>query len=233
MFFAGLWGVFDLIPNNAHEKELRAIQRAQTQKKEIKSSRVDEKLNSLSDEDYNGTVLGISKTNGQKVVLPDSYVNQIVLVLGTTGVGKAVTLRRFYARAATTESPLIIVDGKPTDESVKWLEELASNYGRKFYGFNCGNYCHYDCLKQGGYTELKDKIITLKDEWESEYYRSIADDLTSQIDTGSATGLGSARRNKTFIVHPDDIKQNLQVGEAFYIIKVKGFYQDKIKIKYS
>jgi len=58
-------------------------------------------------------------------------------------------------------------------------------------------------------------------------------DLTSQIDTGSATGLGSARRNKTFIVHPDDIKQNLQVGEAFYITKVKGFYQDKIKIKYS
>jgi type IV secretory pathway TraG/TraD family ATPase VirD4 len=31
-------------------------------------------------------------------------------------------------------------------------------------------------LSQGGYSELKDKIITLKDEWENDYYRTIAED---------------------------------------------------------
>lgn len=31
-------------------------------------------------------------------------------------------------------------------------------------------------LANGGYSRLKDKIISLKDEWENDYYRSIAED---------------------------------------------------------
>ena len=45
--------------------------------------------------------------------------------------------------------------------------------------------------------------------------------------------MGSVRRNKEFIVHPDAIKQALQPGEAFYITKVEQFKQDKVKVKYS
>jgi hypothetical protein len=30
-------------------------------------------------------------------------------------------------------------------------------------------------LHQGSFTELKDKIISLKDQWENDYYRSIAE----------------------------------------------------------
>src|SRR5690606_7066496 len=92
------------------------------------------------------------------------------------GGGKTITLRRFYQRALIQRYPLIIVDGKPTEDNVQWVQALATRYGRPFYGFNCGDYAHYDCLAQGGYTELKDKIISLKDQWESDYYRSIAED---------------------------------------------------------
>lgn len=59
-------------------------------------------------------------------------------------------------------------------------------------------------------------------------------DLTAQVDVGrGSTGLGSVRRNKEFIVHPDAIKQELQPGEAFYFSKVGKFVSDKIKVKYS
>ena len=169
--------VFDLIPNNAHEKELMSIHKAQGVKsKELKETKTQKSLNELREENYNGTLLGISKYNGLPVVLPDNFVNQIILVLGTTGGGKTVTLKRFYSRAVISNYPLIIVDGKPTDESVGWVRNLAEKYQRKFYGFNCGKFDHYDPLAEGGYTELKDKIISLKDSWESDYYKSIAED---------------------------------------------------------
>ena len=58
-------------------------------------------------------------------------------------------------------------------------------------------------------------------------------DMTAQIGGDGATGMGSVRRNKEFIIHPDSIKQNLQPGEAFYISKVGRFKAEKIKVKYS
>ena len=134
------------------------------------------RLSEIDEDDFDGTVLGVSTQSHKPVVVPDDHVNQMVLVLGTTGGGKTVTLRRFYHRALFEGYPLIIVDGKPSDENIDWVMSGAAAYGRPFYGFNCGSFDHYDCLAHGGYTELKDKIISLKDEWESDYYRSIAED---------------------------------------------------------
>ena len=58
-------------------------------------------------------------------------------------------------------------------------------------------------------------------------------DVTAQIGETGSTGMGSVRRNKEFIIHPDAIKQDLQSGEAFYISKVGKFRSEKIKVKYS
>lgn len=49
----------------------------------------------------------------------------------------------------------------------------------------------------------------------------------------SDSAKGSVRWNKEFIVHPDDIKQGLQAGEAFYITKVGKFWQDKVRVKFG
>ena len=58
-------------------------------------------------------------------------------------------------------------------------------------------------------------------------------DVTAQISEDKSTGMGSVKRNKSFIIYPDSIKQDLQPGEAFYISKVGKFFYDKLKVTYS
>lgn len=178
LLFAGVLSLIDLIKDSPHRRMIDALQNGEliNVNKELSDKQLEVALKKLKDVKEDGTVLGVSTYTGNPVVIPDWYINQIVMVLGTTGGGKTVTLRRFYQRAITKGYPLIIVDGKPTDENVKWLQELAAQQNRPFYGFNCGNYSHYDPLANGGYSELKDKIISLKDQWENDYYRSIAED---------------------------------------------------------
>lgn len=178
LLFAGIFSAICLIKDSPHQQIIEALQKGEhiNVRKEMPESKIEQALKKLNDADVDGTILGVSTYTGEPVVIPDKYINQIVMVLGTTGGGKTVTLRRFYQRAIAKGYPLIVVDGKPTDENVAWLQGLAETQGRPFYGFNCGNYSHYDPLANGGYSELKDKIISLKDQWENDYYRSIAED---------------------------------------------------------
>lgn len=59
-------------------------------------------------------------------------------------------------------------------------------------------------------------------------------DVTAQLNMQeNGKSLGSVKRNKAFIVHPDEIKQNLNAGEAFFVTKADHFLSDKIKVKYT
>jgi hypothetical protein len=178
LLIAGVLDVINLIPENPHQKVMKALQKGiySDVLPEISNEAVNVALKNLRDENHDGTVLGVSKYTGDYLVIPDRDINQVMLFLGTTGGGKTITLRRFYKRAITQGYPLVIVDGKPDEDNIAWLKDLAEKHGRRFIGFNCGNYLPYDPLAHGGYTELKDKIICLKDEWSSDYYRSIAED---------------------------------------------------------
>lgn len=177
MLMAGTLSTIDLIPSNPYEKEISALHQGQHNKLPEKNEKeIAIALKKICDEDHDGTVLGISKYTGNCSVIPDRDVNQVLLVLGTTGSGKTITLRRFYQRAIMKGYPLIIIDGKPDADNIAWLMKLAEKQGRQFLGFNCGNALPYDPLANGGYTELKDKIISLKDEWSSDHYRSIVED---------------------------------------------------------
>lgn len=177
-FVASLLGAIDMMSNNPHEKTMKALQKGlhPDDMEEVSEKVITKAVKNLRDDKYNGTVLGVSKHTGKYVTIPDRDINQVMLVLGTTGGGKTITLRRFYQRALTKGYPLIIVDGKPDEANIKYLEKLAEQNGRPFFGFNCSNNRHYDPLAHGGFTELKDKVVCLKDEWSSDYYRSIAED---------------------------------------------------------
>jgi len=178
VFVAGLLGVIELIPTSPHKKTMKALQEGiyADNMQEISDKTLVKTINHLDDDEHDGTVLGVSKHTGKYLTIPDKDINQVMLVLGTTGGGKTITLRRFYQRALRKGYPLIIVDGKPDDGNIQYLQNLAEQNDRPFFGFNCANNRHYDPLAHGGFTELKDKIVCLKDEWSSDYYRSIAED---------------------------------------------------------
>lgn len=176
---AGVLSVINFIGKSPYNeaKDLLKKGKLQTKRAEVDARKVEKALSRVNDEVYaDGTIIGVSKYSGKLVGIPDYFVNQVVLVLGTTGGGKSITLRRFYQRAIKKGYPLVVIDGKPTVESVEWLKNHAAKHGRVFYGFNCDEFWHYNCLASGGYTELKDKIISLKDRWENDYYRSVAED---------------------------------------------------------
>jgi hypothetical protein len=175
VFIAGLLTVLDRIPGHFHAAALKAIvQGRMTQRHEVKTALLEGAFDPSQAAD--GTFIGLSKYTGKAVVIPDRNINQVALVLGTTGAGKTITLRRFYERAITANYPLIIVDGKPDPINIHWLRMQAGKVNKPFMGFNCENFMHYNCLAKGGHTELKDKIICLKDEWSSDYYKTIAED---------------------------------------------------------
>lgn len=176
LLLAGILDLINLIQNNPHHSTLQALQKGEDSDELTEVANINNALASLNENEHDGTVLGVSKLTGDYAVIPDRDVNQVLLVLGTTGAGKTITLRRFYNRAICQGYPLIVIDGKPDDDNISWLMNLAEKYNRKFVGFNCGNFLSYDPLANGGFTELKDKIISLKDEWSSDYYRSIAED---------------------------------------------------------
>ncbi|WP_218813795.1 type IV secretory system conjugative DNA transfer family protein [Rickettsiella endosymbiont of Dermanyssus gallinae] len=175
LVFAGILGMTEWIPNATHEFELKAIRRGKASLSNQSEFNWKKYITNPHKRLQEGTLLGFSAKR-EAVVIPDHAINQMLLVLGTTGGGKTVTLRRFYQRAVQQAYPLIIIDGKPTEENVAWLQKKAQDHGRTFYGFNCADKHHYDPLAHGGYTELKDKLISLKDQWENDYYRSIAED---------------------------------------------------------
>lgn len=62
---------------------------------EQSARKVDAALAQLQEKQQDGTLLGISKSSPHPVVLSDSHINQMVLVLGTTGSGKTVTVATF------------------------------------------------------------------------------------------------------------------------------------------
>lgn len=106
-------------------------------------------------------------------------MNYMMGVFGTTGSGKTTSMSWLYQDTALRykNSPIIIIDAKPDYEKISEYKRLCDETGRIFYGFNCANKLSYDFLNNGSPTEIKDKIISLKNrnDWDSDYYKTQAE----------------------------------------------------------
>jgi type IV secretory pathway TraG/TraD family ATPase VirD4 len=105
-----------------------------------------------------GTLLGITEEN-KKYVVTDGELNGHCLLLGATGAGKTTTLLNFVKSAAQRGLPAVIVDGKGDGDFVNKVKQLVGKNGRKLYLFSMTqpDSKHYNPLRHGNYTELKDK----------------------------------------------------------------------------
>ncbi|WP_421874004.1 type IV secretory system conjugative DNA transfer family protein [Marinoscillum sp.] len=99
-------------------------------------------------------------------------ISKFCLLLGTTGAGKTVTIKNFYKAFKNLGFPIIYVDGKSSDDLIEFLHTESNG---KIHGFNCLDHSSYDFLK-GSPSEIKDRIICIKDQWESDYYKTLASD---------------------------------------------------------
>ncbi|MCL6478857.1 MAG: type IV secretion system DNA-binding domain-containing protein [Peptococcaceae bacterium] len=121
-----------------------------------------------------GVLIGINN-NSKQVILSDSELNQHCALLGTTGSGKTTTILNFVESAVTRNIPLIFIDGKGAQDLVVKVKSICEKYGRKFYLFNMhGESMHYNPLRHGNISELKDKLISLT-EWSEEHYKKVAE----------------------------------------------------------
>ncbi|MDH3771006.1 MAG: DUF853 family protein, partial [Nitrospirota bacterium] len=122
-----------------------------------------------------GSLLGVDKMSGRRVLLTDADANTHTLVLGTTGSGKTVTILNLVESAIDRALPVVYIDGKGDQALAQSVIGYARSQGRPAYLFAlCGASCRYNPLASGGFSAKKDRIIELRD-WSEDHYRKLAE----------------------------------------------------------
>jgi len=121
------------------------------------------------------TLLG--HTEGfQDIFITSKELNAMCLIVGATGAGKTECIKTILELALKNNHPIIIVDGKGDPKFPNEYAKACRKYNRNFKLFSCdiNNSMHYNPLRHGFYTELKDKLIDIF-EWSEPYYKSQAE----------------------------------------------------------
>ena len=121
------------------------------------------------------TLLG--QTEGfEDVFITSKELNAMCLIVGATGAGKTECIKTILELALKNNNPIIIVDGKGDPSFPNEYAEACKKYNRNFKLFSCdiNNSMHYNPLRHGLYTELKDKLIDIFD-WSEPYFKSQAE----------------------------------------------------------
>lgn len=138
-----------------------------------------DKLKEKDELDKNTVLLGYKDSNYEEFNITDKELNLMTLIVGATGAGKTVTIDTLLELPFKNNDPIIMVDGKGDLEFANKLKERAKKHNRNFKLFTMDssvNSFHYNCLRHGGFTELKDKIINIFD-WSEEHYKLQAERL--------------------------------------------------------
>ena len=130
---------------------------------------------------FDTTLIGLDPKTRTKLVLKDHSLNTHLLITGTTGSGKTVTLLNFVESFVDRALPVIFIDGKGDLELARTLKSYCQRHARQNWMFSmAGPSCKYNPLV-GNYTALKDMIIGLRKEWSEEHYLKLAEGYLQMV----------------------------------------------------
>jgi len=132
---------------------------------------------SLPKQDRDKSLLGYELKSQREFFIADDELNGMCLLLGATGAGKTTAIKTLLERPIMFQDPIIIVDGKGSPSFFEEVEAMCKKHNRNFKLFNMNDVetsKHYNSLRHGGFTELKDKIMSIFD-FSDEYYQKQSD----------------------------------------------------------
>lgn len=121
-------------------------------------------------------LLGKTVSGFDEFRITSKELNGMCLIVGATGAGKTECIKTILEYSLINNHPIIIVDGKGDPKFPNEYAVVCKKHNRNFKLFICEpeKSMHYNPLRHGLYTELKDKIISLF-EFTEDYYKNQAE----------------------------------------------------------
>jgi type IV secretory pathway TraG/TraD family ATPase VirD4 len=105
-------------------------------------------------------------------VLTDHELSAHGLILGASGAGKSTTLLRILTEQIARGRPVVAIDMKGSPAFAETLVEAARAAGRPFAVWSIDGPAHWNPLRHGNATELKDKLMATERFTEPHYQRA-------------------------------------------------------------
>jgi conjugal transfer pilus assembly protein TraD len=109
---------------------------------------------------------------GRPVSLADPELSAHGLILGASGAGKSTTLLRMLTEQIARGRPVVAIDMKGSPAFAAVLGEAAGAAGRPFAMWSIDGPAHWNPLRHGNATELKDKLMATERFTEPHYQRA-------------------------------------------------------------
>lgn len=123
------------------------------------------------------TLLGSRWALGWWLWCSDADASHHVLIAGTTGKGKTVTLSNFLEANIRRGEGFVFVDGKGDIEFAERIRKYAEAHHRQFYVFNTlklDESCAYNPVACGDYTSKADRVMRLRPRTESPHHEALS-----------------------------------------------------------
>lgn len=135
-------------------------------------------------------VIGKSRIDGKKIVIPTKYRNYHSLIVGASGSGKTSLMKVLCAHPFIHGNPCLIIDPKGDTELQKELIDIFNTLNpddsdRKIHHYRFGNpknSIRYNPLRYGNTTNIVETIMNSFDFSEQYYMNACRDFLVASVD---------------------------------------------------
>lgn len=153
----------------------------------------------------NGFALGVE--NGQLVTVTDNEANMHGFIVGATGSGKTTTILTMVEGVIARGLPVILIDLKGDPGFVRQIQQAADRYSRSATVWTLSGPTHWNPVRRGDPTELKDKIIGLETWTEPHYQRAAERYLQLLFTLLEAVGEAPTLERVVDLLHPPALEE--------------------------